>query len=120
MSASKQARSIADQVDQAIDGGTGSHLKSAGSHLREAASAASQAVSNGLGEAKPEVDAALAEAKRAGQAVIDEAKREAQMVADQGRHLLERSSDWVRERPATAIGLAVAGGFLLSMALRRR
>lgn len=99
------------------------HLRSAGNHLlqaaREAASgvsqaggAASAALQEGLNAAAPELGAARKEVREAGSTA-------AASVEQQWQHLRGRSEGFVREHPLAALGLAAAGGFLLSRMLRR-
>lgn len=100
-----------------------SHLQAAGSHLLQAGrnaaagvgdagSAAKAALHDGLAGAGPELSAARQELNQAGGAAVAN-------VTQQWEHLRGRSESFVRERPLAALGLAVAGGYLLSRLLRR-
>jgi ElaB/YqjD/DUF883 family membrane-anchored ribosome-binding protein len=48
-----------------------------------------------------------------------DANQQWQRVRARGSEVLARSEDFVRERPLTAVGIAVASGFLLSRLLSR-
>jgi ElaB/YqjD/DUF883 family membrane-anchored ribosome-binding protein len=102
---------------------TSAHLRSAGNHLlqaaREAASgvshaggAATAAMQEGLNSAAPELGAARNEVREAGSSA-------AANVEQQWQQLRGRSEGFVREHPLAALGIAAAGGFLLSRLLRR-
>jgi ElaB/YqjD/DUF883 family membrane-anchored ribosome-binding protein len=109
--------------DTADTVGTGAHLQSAGQHLMQAAreaasgvgeaqSAARVALNDGLAAAGPELGAARSEVREAGQAAASQAQQQFQ-------DLRLRSEGFVREHPLAALGIAAAGGFLLSRMLRR-
>ncbi len=108
----------------------GSHLKSAGAHLQDAArkavgvvpeanAAAARALKDGYAEIAPDLAAARREAAEAGSAAAADAERRWQALLGQGKSALEKSEQFVRERPLASVGIAVAGGFLLSRLLRR-
>ena len=99
------------------------HLQAAGNHLLqagrtaaagvgEAGVAAKVALHDGLASAAPELSAARQELNQAGGAAVAN-------VSQQWAHLRGRSENFVRDRPLAALGLAVAGGYLLSRLLRR-
>ncbi len=103
--------------------GTGAHLQSAGQHLMQAAreaaagvgeaqNAARVALHDGIAAAGPELGAARTEVREAGQAAAMQAQQ-------QWQDLRHRSEGFVREHPLAALGIAAAGGFLLSRLLRR-
>jgi ElaB/YqjD/DUF883 family membrane-anchored ribosome-binding protein len=103
--------------------GTGAHLQSAGQHLMQAAreaaagvgeaqSAARVALQDGLSAAGPELGAARSEVREAGHAAAAQAQQ-------QWQELRQRSEGFVQEHPLAALGIAAAGGFLLSRLLRR-
>lgn len=103
--------------------GTGAHLQSAGQHLMQAAreaaagvgeaqSAARIALNDGLAAAGPELGAARSEVREAGHAAAAQAQQ-------QWQDICTRSEGFVREHPLAALGIAAAGGFLLSRLLRR-
>ncbi len=114
----------------ASQGSTTDHLKSAGEHLQEAArkavsaipnanAAATQVLKDGYAEIAPDLAAAKREASEAGSAAAASTEKKWNEVVAQGKSALERSEQFVRERPLAAVGLAVAGGFLLSKLIRR-
>jgi len=110
-------------------GTTAEHLKSAGEHLQEAArkavnaiptanAAATQVLKDGYAEVVPDLAAAKREATNAGSAAVAEGEKKWHAMVDQGKSVLERSEQFVRERPLASIGIAVASGFLLSKLIR--
>jgi ElaB/YqjD/DUF883 family membrane-anchored ribosome-binding protein len=103
--------------------GTGAHLQSASQHLLQAAREAAAGVSEaqvaartafyeGVANARPEVSAAGSDVREAGHAA-------AAQVQHQWEEVRQRSEGFVREHPLAALGIAAAGGFLLSRLLRR-
>ncbi len=110
-------------------GSTAEHLKSAGEHLQDAArkavntipsvnAAATKVLKDGYAEIVPDLAAAKREAADAGSAVVAEGEKKWHAMVDQGKSALERSEQFVRERPLASIGMAIAGGFLLSRLIR--
>ena len=110
-------------------GTTAEHLKSAGEHLQDAArkavnalpsanAAATKVLKDGYAELVPDLAAAKREATDAGSAVVAEGEKKWHAMVDQGKSMLERSEQFVRERPLASIGIAVASGFLLSKLIR--
>ena len=114
----------------ASPGTTTEHLKSAGEHLQHAArkavsaipnanAAATQVLKDGYAEIAPDLAAAKREASEAGSAAAASTEKKWNEVVAQGKSALERSEQFVRERPLAAVGIAVASGFLLSKLIRR-
>jgi len=106
------------------------HLKSAGEHLQTAArkaatalpevnAAATKALKEGYADVAPELAAAKQEALEAGSAAVANSEQAWRDIVSQGKSVLERSEQFVRERPLASVGLAVAGGYLLSRLIRR-
>jgi ElaB/YqjD/DUF883 family membrane-anchored ribosome-binding protein len=111
-------------------GHTGEHLRAAREHMSaaarsaiagfgEARHAAGEALRSGFADARPEFAAASGEVRAAGGAAMADAGAQWQRVRDSGSAMLARSEDFVRERPLTAVGIAVASGFVLSRLLSR-
>jgi len=110
---------------------TREHLKSAAEHLQDAARkavsaipsanhAAAQALKDGYAELAPDLSAARREAAEAGSTLAGEAGQKWDALLKDGRSALERSEQFVRDRPLASVGIAIAGGFLLSRLLSRR
>ncbi len=106
----------------AAEQGLGAHLHSAKEHVAQAARearnglgqanrAARDAVGEGMSRARPELSAAGAEVAGATQAAAEE-------LQAQWEGVLAASAKYVREHPVAALGLAAAGGYLLSRLLR--
>lgn len=109
----------------------GEHLGESRDHLKAAAHAAADTVRNANSAAVKELRSGsagvreeLGEAASSGQKVAgaarDAARDEWHAMKGHGRNLLNRSEQWVQERPLAALGIAAAGGFILSRMLRRR
>lgn len=111
-------------------GHTGEHLRAAREHMSaaarsafagfgEARHAAGEALRSGFADARPEFAAAGGEVRAAGGAAMADAGVQWQRVRDSGSAMLARSEEFVRERPLTAVGIAIASGFVLSRLLSR-
>jgi len=85
----------------------------------EARHAAGEALRSGFADARPEFAAAGGEVRAAGDAALADAGAQWQRVRASGSAVLARSEDFVRERPLTAVGIAIASGFVLSRLLSR-
>ncbi len=110
---------------------TREHLQSAAEHLQSAArkaagsipnanQAASQALKDGYAELKPDLAAARREAGEAGETLAAEAGQKWEALLKDGRSALERSEQFVRDRPLASVGIAVAAGYVLSRLLSHR
>jgi ElaB/YqjD/DUF883 family membrane-anchored ribosome-binding protein len=107
--------------------GPGEALASAGAHLQQAAraaadsvrSAALQALSEGHDAVAPELAAAGADTRQAGIAMKRATAARIDALRNQGAATVKAGEDWVRAHPLAAVGVAVAGGWLLSRLLRR-
>ncbi|MEZ5465601.1 MAG: hypothetical protein R3F22_10345 [Lysobacteraceae bacterium] len=99
------------------------HLKAAASAaadtLRNANSAAVKELRNGSAGVRDELGEAASSGQKVAGAARDAARDEWNAVKGHGRDLLSRSEQWVQERPLAALGIAAAGGFILSRMLRR-
>ncbi|HPF74584.1 MAG: hypothetical protein H7A20_06060 [Rhodanobacteraceae bacterium] len=109
----------------------GEHFGESKDHLMAAASAAADTLRNANSAAVKELRSGgagvreeLGEAASSGQKVAgaarDAARDEWNAMKGHGRNLLSRSEQWVQERPLAALGIAAAGGFILSRMMRRR
>mgnify|MGYP005749840515 CR=1 FL=1 len=116
-------RNPAEDTALSSNNGAGEHLSSARQHLLQAAreaaagvseagNAASSAFSSGIAAARPELGAAGSEVREARDAA-------ARQLQQQWGQLRGRTEGFVREHPLAALGIAAAGGYLLSRFLRR-
>lgn len=128
--ASGSTNAQSSSSDTSTAGSTTEHLKSAGEHLNEAArkavgaipnanAAATKVLKDGYAEVAPDLAAAKREASEAGSAAVATTEKKWNEMVSQGKSALERSEQFVRDRPLAAVGIAIAGGFLLSKLIRR-
>ncbi len=96
----------------------------AGNALRAAAGGAVAVARDELADGGEQVRDSLTEASDASRQAVLTAKLSAEERVDdliaQGRQMLRTTEDFVRERPVTSLGIAVATGYVVAKLLRRR
>ena len=107
--------------------GTNEMSGTVGRAVDHATSGVHEAIDKASGAARPAVDRVAAGAHRAVERIAGAASRAADALDAKGgqlndaqSRLAESCSSYVRANPMTALGLAVAGGFLLSRLLSSR
>jgi ElaB/YqjD/DUF883 family membrane-anchored ribosome-binding protein len=108
----------------------GEHLGEARDHLRQAGRGAIETLSGAADQAREqyrghrdEIRSEIREAGTSLHAAADEARLAARQqwdhAVDYSKELGDRSTQWVRENPLKALGLAVLGGIVVSRLLSR-